>query len=211
MEKFLLLCRHSDKTKDGKHISATGLKLVMDCFPGMIVASARLADLSGQRTVDDFFHGPLVRTSETMAAAVIAAKSYIAEVHSEAINQLGSQETFDKYFKDGFRDAVKATGSNYLGAKQIFGGKFDHECQVCLEGVKDMFNKMEKQFAAGLFHSPTVEMAASKCLWNCPEAVDGKMPENLILASLDGILFKHDESDVITIIGVVRAKAINQI
>ena len=200
-DKYLLACRHSDKTPDGKHISAAGLQLVFDRLPYMIGRVFQMAG-NGGMVITDFFHGIEVRTSETMAAGVCATRAFGATIHAEPIAEMGDDETFGSWIKAGFSTLVKGGMTNLQAAKSVLDGRtasaFSEMCRICFTGISDAFSQMTGQFGLGFFHSPTVEMSAVS-VW-------AEMPEDLRLNSLDGILFKQDEAGVISVIGVVRAQ-----
>lgn len=159
MKKYLLICRHSDKTPDGKHISGAGYQLIFSRLPRMIATNVLETINQSSLEISDFFHGIEVRTCETMAAAVCATQKFKATVHGEPIEQLGDDVFFGTLMARGFADQVKATGTNLKAAEAVLGDSFAGECQRCHNGVQRMFHEMVGKFGLGFFHSPTVEMA----------------------------------------------------
>lgn len=152
--KTIDLFRHSDKDKSGNHISHAGAELAYN-------TGDRLYN-SADIEISHGFHGPLIRTSETLTAMRTMSDPFQnMEIH-DAIDGLGSTELFKVLVTDAARTAIKAGASNMDGVLSHSDPQILADFESCaLSALQHMFDLMDSgQHGVGIFHDPTISMLA---------------------------------------------------
>ncbi|OGY94676.1 MAG: hypothetical protein A2406_02530 [Candidatus Komeilibacteria bacterium RIFOXYC1_FULL_37_11] len=152
--KTLDLFRHSDKDKSGNHISHAGAELAYN-------TGDRLYNTSDTK-ISHGFHGPLIRTSETLAAMRMMSDPFQEmEIH-DAVDGLGSAEFFQKTITDAMRADIKDGLSNMEAVlKHMDPSVFDQFKSDAQSALRKMFDLMnDGQIGVGIFHDPTIPMLA---------------------------------------------------
>lgn len=155
MAKTLDLFRHSDKDDSGNHISHAGAELAYN-------TGDDLYNGENEVEISHGFHGPLIRTSETLTAMRTMSDPFANMQINEPIYGLGSTELFKTLVTDEARAAIKNGASNMEAVLQHCDERaladFENGAR---DAIRQMFDLMEDgQHGVGIFHDPTIPMAA---------------------------------------------------
>ncbi|PIY96827.1 MAG: hypothetical protein COY66_02780 [Candidatus Kerfeldbacteria bacterium CG_4_10_14_0_8_um_filter_42_10] len=155
VQKTLRIYRHS--LKDGKNDSIGPLGIEL---------ARQVAKQTIDRVVTDIFIGPLPRTTQTVEAMQSAVPDFFSGVVTlKSIPNLGSKEMFTfltepKVAGKGFKELAERIGNLNALFTLHTPAAFDFLKSIVRQGVVNMFAEMIGNFAIGIFHSPTVELAA---------------------------------------------------
>lgn len=193
--KVLYYLRHSDK--EGQIIGRDGLDLVAKNVPTSfekIVDGTLGSGVDAEARVEtftDFFHGLILRTAQTLLAAV-TAKGMKGTVHPP-IGEIGTDELFTEWKKTcKFGEEGK---TNLEALQEGLSPKAFEEAKAnAKKGVEIMFNQMTGDTGLAYGHSPVVECALMACGYNSVK---------LKLDSLEGAIFVQDEDGNIGIVEII--------
>ena len=162
-------------------------------------------DYAAQNTIGkgeeytDLFYGPLYRTLQSILVAV-ATLGIKAKVH-EPIEEIGTQEMFEKLATDKFKELVKAGDSNLTALRKSNLELYKEVVETAKCGVQKMFDKISengKGLACG--HSPVIEAAAEAF-----RDVDLK-DYGWQLHECEAIVFVQDDKSNITVKKIIRVQ-----
>lgn len=159
--KTLILFRHSFKTSDN-HISLEGERLAL------AVADSQLGQAKNH--VCCAFCNNLPRTYETLTAMGIDETSQVT-----VLNLLGSNELFAVMLEPtvngkGFKDLAPTLGNRQAVKALHTSAMYNLFITLAHQAVKLMLGEMDNDsLAVGVFHSPTVEIAAEAYGHDCPD------------------------------------------
>ncbi len=156
--KVLLAIRHTEKGgigENGKELSGT----VIGPTGRKRLNSIILPRQTKHNGVHLFGSG-CMRTHQCLVTLILT--NNLLGMSHDPLFALGTDEMFNSWIANGFRDAVKETGSNFLGVKKMFGEQFPEEAKKVADDITFAFSTMDEgnDYALGLFHNPTIEMAA---------------------------------------------------
>lgn len=175
MAKTLVLFRHADKTKDGRHISAKGRNQASE-------TAIMLED-----AIQHMFFGPLIRTTETAYAMMTGYDVFDETVIHDPIDGLGSDELFARMVTDEVKTKIKLDGMSNLeavlsshDADTLEGFKADG-----LRAIHVMMDAMDDgDLGFGIFHDPTIPLIGMFM----------DLPDARSLSSVEPIIFRQDDN-----------------
>lgn len=169
----LILQRHSELAKDGRHVSSDGMEM----------AHAYGLIYYRKREVHHVFTSPVQVTVETMVAMMVNNKAFAKACRHPAIQGMGSHDSLILLCNDQFSD-LSAGGVSVMEA---FVASHDPDVRHILEeeamlAIHEMFASMaEGELGVGVFHEPFITLAAHLCGLRDIQCLD----------ILEGIVFEY--------------------
>lgn len=185
--KRLRYVRHSDK--DGEFIDEFGLKRAMDLVPE-----------DNTQRFTDVFHGPLVRTAQTLLAFV-SQLTHAVKVHP-IVPYIGDDDWLKQIATPDFKNATKSGMDNLSAAKKIHPiSKLEEWSEYAAMGVRSMLDNMgdDNGFALAVGHDPVISWAAEYFMEESKESE----PVITSLKTLGFIDFQQNDDDSISVTYVV--------
>jgi len=187
--KILYYRRHS--LRNGDYISPEGLHLALK--------EGALSDV----IFSEAFHGPLVRTAQTLLAFLMGT-SIECTIHP-VIEEIGTNDVLTSMANEAFRLGQGQDLPHLTCLRAAHDqATYDKYAATARLAVRKMFDAMEDgSFGIAFGHSPMIELSATG-LEAHPE---GKLPEGWDdLKEMDGLVFvQHDDGKLI-VESVIRAK-----
>ncbi|MFA6553862.1 MAG: hypothetical protein WCT27_05570 [Patescibacteria group bacterium] len=159
IQKVLLAIRH---TKKGGVSETNPSDQLSDSYIGTtgracIQAIELPYDIKQQRI--DLFGSGVCRTHQELTALILV-NELDGEAHDPLLN-MGNDTMFNAWMAAGLKDAVKETGSNIRGLEKVLGPEaFKQACEACADDIRKAISVMTYDYSLGVFHTPTIEMAA---------------------------------------------------
>jgi hypothetical protein len=154
-----------------------------------------------QPRIARIFHGMLLRTAQT-AIAFCKGLGYVPTL-MPAVSGLGDDAMFKEMANDAFRAAQK-TMSNLQALQASHPAKrYVEWAKEARVAVDSMFEQMsDDEIAVGIFHSPTIELAASTLQNDLVPNPDGWDS----LKEMDALVFVQSTGGLLGVTKVIRAK-----
>lgn len=200
--KTLHYRRHS--IKDGAVKDTIGLK------------GYELAFQEGERSQADqsfvsfsvAFHGPLVRTAETLMEFLRGSED--TPRHAPAIEEIGNQKWFDELVTNG--EYMSAVNAGKTSLEALYAAAGDNQAlrnawvETAKRAVEKMFEQMsDSETAIAFGHTPIIELAAENTV-----TFGTPLPEGWNhLAEMDGLVFVQNRIPMVSgieVTEVIRAQ-----
>lgn len=181
--QYLIDVRHGKKARE--RISAVGLAEVMK-FAGDSLKKVIERLLRGEIGADgvEMFHGPMVRTAETLTALRLGFPG-LGDVIHDPIELFGDSDLFTNMKDSGFLDKLKTEGIAVAAATPDGEGY----AELALRGVEQAFDEMKGNVAVAVGHHPMIPLAAIATGYK----FTGEFPE------LSLVVFKKDDDGTISV------------
>jgi hypothetical protein len=182
--KVLLAIRHAQKGGSSEY---SDMPFQPDRFIGLAgyhqIENIKLPDILLNTPIDLFGSGTLRTHQELLALALFFQLKGVP--HYPLLN-MGNDVLFSEWENAGLAAAAEKTGSNMAGCEMILGADgFHNACMECSHEIMDAFRVMQHHYGLGVFHSPTIEMAALAFSMTLKET----LPENI------GVIFVQDKNN----------------
>lgn len=159
IQKVLLAIRHTKKGGPSEFDPATNLP---DSYIGATGRECIKAIKLPSEFTDyhvDLFGSGIARTHQELVS-LTAINCLDSEVHDPLLN-MGTDELFTAWMAGGLKQAATDAGSNIKGLEKILCGEaFYRACRACADDILKAMQSMHFAFGLGVFHTPTIEMAA---------------------------------------------------